>query len=271
MTEDLSKKIIDDLEKVGFPAEVAIASDLEQADWMVYNGALFEDSDENKTREIDVHAVGLDFSFMRNIKKRQKPGDENKLISHLTIEVKKSEKPWIFFDNGRPNWPMLPEQNFKSEQEDFPHLFEDLKDLGLKSHRYINAKLHKSFHVAFTKPTEPSMIYEALVKSTKAIKFFKKHYRAGGYALHLFIPVVVIDGTLWSATLDKNDKIKLKEVDHLFVMFGEMVKDDMGKIDYEEHQVCDVVTRKGFSKYLKSVKRNNREIYKSWTNWVNTI
>ena len=268
MSKNLSQKIIDDLEKVGFPVEVAISSDLENQNWAVYNGALFEDSDESKTREIDVHAVDVDFSLANKVKGQTKRGNENKLISHLIIEVKKSDKPWIFFDNGRPSWPEIPSQNLKSEKEDFPSLFDDLKGLGLKEHRYIRAKLHKSYHVAFTKPSDPSMIYEALVKPAKALSYFKEHYGIGGYVLHLFTPVVVFDGSLWSASLDRRGKVKLKSVDHLFVLFGQLTKDKNEKITYEEDQICDFVTRETFTNYLKLLKHDNKEIYKAWTNWV---
>lgn len=268
MINDISKKIIEDLEKIGFPAEVVVSSDLENKKWMVYNGALFEDNNEGKTREIDVRAVDVDFSLANKIKKKIRRGNENKLISHLIIEVKKSDKPWIFFDNGRPNWPGIPNQNFKSEKEDFPNTFDELKSLGLKKHRYIKAKLHKSYHVAFTKPSEPSTIYEALVKTTKALNYFKNHYGIGGYSLHLFTPVVVFDGTLWSATLNKGNKVALKNVDHLFVLFGQLAEDKNEKIKYEEDQICDLVTLDAFTSYLKTVKHDNKEIYKAWTNWI---
>jgi len=270
MPNDISKKIKEDLEKVGFPAEVAVSSDLEKEDWIVYNGALFEDDNEDKTREIDVHAVSVDFAFSDSVKNKPRLGNENKLISHLIIEVKKSEKPWIFFDNARPNWPQIPIQNFKSKEKDIPNMFDDLTELGLKSHRYLKTKLHKSYHVAFTKPSEPSMIFEALVKASKALNFFKKHYGIGGYSLHLFTPVVVFDGNLWSATLDKKGKVKLKKADHLFVLFGQLTKDENEKIAYEEDQICDVVTREAFMEYLGIIKSDNKEVYKAWTTFINS-
>lgn len=267
-SNNLSRQIIDDLEKVGFPAEVAISLELEKNKWMVYNGALFEDISEGKSREIDIHAVDVDFSFADKIKRKQKRGNENKLISHLIIEVKKSDKPWIFFDNGRPSWPQIPPQNLKSSKNDFPELFEHLIDLGLKGHRYIRAKLHRSYHASFTKPSDPSMIYEGLIKTSKALQYFKEHYGTGGYSLHLLTPVIVLDGTLWSASLNKNGKVKLKNVDHLFVLFGQLTKDETDKISYEEDQICDVVTRKSFMNYLNIVRKDNKEVYRAWTNWI---
>lgn len=265
---NLRKKIIEDLEKVGFPTEVVVTSTLEKAGWIVYPGALFEDNQENKTREIDTHAVKVNDSLADQIKRKTKPGGENKLISHLIIEVKKSDKPWIFFDNGRPNWPLIPEQNFKSEIKDIPIFFDELKILGLNHHRYIRAKFHKSYHVAFSSPSSPSVIYESLVKSAKALEYFKGIYGIGGYALHLFIPVIVLDGSLWSASLDTSDEILLKRVKRLLVSFSQLAKYEHKNTKYEEEQVCEVVTREAFPRYLDIISKDNQEIYKAWTNKI---
>lgn len=263
---EISRKIIKDLEKVGFPTEIAISSQLEDAGWMVENGALFEDTEQNKSRELDIHALTVDFSLANKIAKI-KSGGENKLISHLIIEVKKSDKPWVFFDNGKPNWEELPEQNIKSEQ-DLPTMFEHLEEFGLKSHRYKKAKFHKSNHVAFTKPSEPSSIYEVQMKIPKALLHFKKRYAAGGYSTHLFTPVVVFEGQLWSATLNKNGKVNLKKVDYLFTYAGYLTKSGKKENSYEENQIYDVVTRDFFSNYLKMLEKDNKELYKAWTKYV---
>ncbi len=267
MTADIVKKIIEDLEKVGFPTEVEISSKLEHAKWMVYNGALFEDPETGKDREIDIHSVYIDFSLVDNIPQPVKRGDENKMISHLIIEVKKTSKPWVFFDNGNMSWPQIPTQNFKSTQKEFHELLlDDFKKLGLKSHRYINAKLHKSYHVSFSSPSETSSIYEALVKTSKALDYFKSHYGTGGYSFHLFTPIIILDGSLWSATLDKHGKVKLKKVNVLSVVFTKLTKDER-KISFEEEQLCDVITKESFDTYLHVIQNNNKELYKAWTNY----
>jgi hypothetical protein len=88
---------------------------------MVNNGALFEDTETEKDREIDIHALYVDYSFA-HILKPKKAGNENKLISHLVIEVKKTNKPWVFFKNGATRWPEIPTQNFKSSRPEFNNL-----------------------------------------------------------------------------------------------------------------------------------------------------
>ena len=54
---------IKDLEKTGFPLEVSILSELDKRDWMVYPGALYKDPETSTSREIDIHAVKVDFSY----------------------------------------------------------------------------------------------------------------------------------------------------------------------------------------------------------------
>lgn len=110
------------------------------------------------------------------------------------------------------------------------------------------------------------MIYEALVKVTKALTYFRERYGVGGYALHLFTPIIVLDGNLWSASLSRKSKVQLKNVDHLFVLFGQLNKDENDKFMNEEDQICDIVTRNSFVDYLRTIKKDNKEIYKFWTN-----
>ena len=234
---------------MGFPTELALSLELQRQKWGVYNSPLFEDPDTGKSREIDIHAYDVDFSLSSKAKKKMQKGDENKMISHLVIEVKKSEKPWVFFDNGTPYfWPQIPMQNFKSSFEDFDSfvIFDSKVGFNLKSHRYMASKLYKSFHTVFTKPSEPSQIYEALIKVSKAITFIKQHYAAGGLVVHLFTPVIVLDGSLWGASLDKNDKVSIKKANFIPVVFSQLLKNARLNMSFEEDQICDVVLKKYF-------------------------
>lgn len=270
MAKDEGKKeIIEDLNKSGFPTEVKVQQVLEKDGWMI-KSSLFEDSDASVHREIDIHALKIDFRYMKKAPKKTKAGDENKFISHLLIEIKKSDKPWIFFNNGFTNWPWVAPENYKSENTDFHYLMiDDLKELGLKTHRYENSTFHKSYHVAFSKPSQPSPIYESLVKTSKSIRYFKKQYGTGKYVIHNFIPLVIFEGKLWSAYLNKDQDIDMKQVNHLFVTHNELIYDEKHKRKYDEEEFCEIVTKEGLSDYLKLVKRDNAELYKAWTSFIN--
>lgn len=265
----LKKKIIDDLKKTGFPTEVKISILLDKAGWTTQD-TLFEDPDEGKSREIDINAVNVDYSHADVVKIKVKEGDENKLISHLIIEIKKSDNQhWVFFDNGGVNWPWITPRNFKSAREDFHHnLIDDFKRLGLKTHRYEKAILHKSHHVYSSSPSQPSKIYEALTKTSKALRYFIDRYGVGGCSLHIFIPMIIFDGNLWSASLSKKNEIKLKKVESLLVVYSELMEYKKLRKKFEERQIIDIVTAKGFEKRFKIIQRDNKEIYKSWTAYL---
>lgn len=276
MFEKLEQKIIENLEKTGFPLEVFVASELEDSSWMIYNSPLYRDEETEQSRELDVHAVKVDFSYTHRIPQKSKSGDENKFVQHLVIQCKKTDKPWVFFDNGKTSWPRIPTECFKSKNDEEFHemSFEELEVFGLKNHRFKKYSLHKSYYEAFSDHKHSSKIYESFITLVKALKFLKKGYGGGNYTIHYFAPIVVLDGTLWSATLKKNavanPAMALKEVDKLFVVFSQLSRPDKENMSYEEEQIIEVTTRKAFKKNLREIEKDNKELYKCWTNFIIT-
>lgn len=283
MSKKLETEIRNDLKKTGFPLEVSVSLELDREKWMVYPGALYKDPETSTSREIDIHAVKVDFTYANKIPSKPTLDNLNRLISHLIIQCRKTDKPWVIFDNGNLRWPQIPTQNFKSDKEEFHEMLlhdikhirsENLGSFGLKKHRYIKANFHKSYHEAFSPPQERSKIYEAFITVAKALDYFKNHYATGRYVIHLFIPVIVLDGTLWSASIKKtknnNDRVVLKNVDRLFVVFNRLIPFTEGSLFWEEDQVIEVITRKAFRKNLNEIQKDNRELYKCWTKFINS-
>lgn len=286
MPKSLKTRIINNLEETGFPLEVAISLDLDKRNWQVYPGALYKDPETLISREIDIHTLKVDLSLSNKAPTKTTLSDANKFISHLVIQCRKADKPWVFFDNGRLSWPRIPPQNFKSDREEFHGLFlHDLKaagrkvgpsleTFGLRKHRYIQATFHKSHHEAFSqKGGNQSKIYESLITVSKALDYFKNRYGIGRHSIHLFIPMIVIDGTLWGASILKSrranrDKVALKEVERLFAIFSRLIPSDTR--EFEEEQVIEIVTRKGFIRHLREVEENNKDLYQCWTSFINS-
>ncbi len=270
MSLKIKKEIVQDLEKTGFPLEVFVASELEKTDWMVYSGYLYRDEETGQARELDLHGVKVNFDYAENVPEKVGMGDANKLVSHLVIQCKKSKKPWVFFDNGKRRWPAIPNECLKSKNKEFHEmLFEDLEIFGLKGFRLKDAILHKSYHESFSEPKQNSKIYEALVTLVKATKYIKKRYGLGKYAIHYFMPIIVLDGTLWSANLNKNMLVDVKEVDNLFVVFETLPKPNKKGMSFEEEYVIEVITRKSFTKKILDIKKDNQKLYECWTNFIN--
>ncbi|MDD5568087.1 MAG: hypothetical protein PHY88_02655 [Candidatus Omnitrophica bacterium] len=295
MSNELKKQITKDLEKTGFPLEVLTSSELDKRDWTVYPSCLYKDPETLVTRELDIHAVNIDNSYAYNVPVKPTPRNVNKFISHLVIQCRKSDKPWVFFDNGRTSWPQIPPQNFKSEEIDFHNILlrdidkivgrkngvartqrNDLESLGLKKHRYIRGHFHKSHHEAFSSPNSESKIYESLITVVKALEYFKNCYGTFRYSVHLFIPVIVFDGTLWSASIKNkkgdalhNYKLSLKKVDGLFVVFERLTPLGKRKLFFEEEQIVEIITHKALRKKLDIIESENKELYKCWTKFIN--
>lgn len=296
MSNKLKKQITEDLEKTGFPLEVLTSSELDKRDWMVYPSCLYKDPETSISRELDIHAVNVDRSYAYKIPVKPTPRNANKFISHLVIQCRKTNKPWVFFDNGRTKWPQIPPQNFKSEKNDFHDMLlrdidkliarksvavkirgNNLESLGLKKHRYLHAHFHKSYHEAFSAPNAESKIYESFITVTKALEYFKNCYGTSRYSIHLFIPIIVLDGTLWSASVKNkkgdalhNYELSLKKVDGLFVVFERLTPLGRRKFFFEEEQIIEIITHKALRKKLDIIERENKELYKCWTNFINS-
>lgn len=258
----LQKTIIDDLLKSGFPLEVFVSNVLIDANWRVDTSPLYIDPDDHITRELDIYSIKI-----YNKEPRDKIVDIVSLFSHLIIQCKKSSKPWIFFDNAGEDPYWIGFYSFKGEKTDFiSALCNQGESIDFGEHRYKNVKRHRSFHVFDSEPSKPSKIYEALVTVCKALEYYKNIYSAGNTA-HFFTPIIVLDGTLWSASLSKRSKLKLRQVDKLLVKFDYIFGEDKRPNKYS-YQFVEVITKKEFKKSLKAIETDNQTLLGSWVKFL---
>src|SRR5690606_11414928 len=85
MSPELEKKVIDDLMRSGFGAEMVAARTAIDHDWKCQPGESFFDFEEQKVREIDL-------SLFKGYYNKDAKID---LEYHIIAEVKTSSKPWI--------------------------------------------------------------------------------------------------------------------------------------------------------------------------------
>ena len=263
--KNLREKIIGDLLITGFPLEVYVSNTLVKAGgWSVTNSPLYIDPDDNVTRELDIRALKIYSEGSKD-----KVRNNISVFSHLIIQCKKSSKPWVFFDNAGDDYFWLGFYSLKCDKNDFmTSLCRKGDTIGFTTHRYKNIKRHKSFHVFSTKEKEGNKeIYEALITSCKALEYYKNMYLTGNTA-HFFTPIVVLDGTLWSASLSKTSKIKLKQVKNLVVRFDYIFGDDKKPSKYT-NQLIEDITRKDFKRRIKEIENDNNVLSKSWVNFIN--
>ncbi len=237
--------------------EVTASNILSDSEWRVVSSSLYVDPDSGVTRELDINTLKIYKENSNNINKAT-------LFSHLIIQCKKSDKPWVFFDNGGTDHFWLGYYSLKCGKDGFmTKLCFQGKDIGFNDHRYKDIRLHRSFHIAFSNPSRTSEIYDALVTSCKALEYFKTQYKESMSTAHFFTPIVVLDGTLWSANLDNNNKLHLKQVNKLVVKLDYIFGNDKKPNNYK-HQYIEIITRKELKSSIKEIDKDNNTLLKSW-------
>ena len=215
----MKDKILEDLNKTGFINELRVAQKFEEKSWRPKLNDSFFDKDSQISREIDL------------IVKKRASNVKNKLglWINLTVEVKKSAKPWIVFTNdlekkgglfnGMPGWTLIHGgENYIGENGP---IFTP-RDIHEKIMRINKTRIGTAFHESFKPPTETSKIFQAIISACKAAvdkseihprenSFMKDFRESDEIYLEFYHPLVVVDGPLFEVYLDKANEIQLEE------------------------------------------------------------
>jgi len=203
MENDLKKKVTAWLETQGYPLEMRVASALREVGFDVSQGEYYDDPETQTAREIDVIAV-----------KRDKYG---LLGISLVVECKKSaDKPWVLFtsemhESGKNKlftYAIMP----VSAREKLAKKVFDKSTRGL---RWLNRPKRTAYGmaVAFAKGEDPA--YKAGLSALKA-SISRNNLNTGkelSKSLRFVFPVIVIDGNLFEAYLDKKGNAVVQEID----------------------------------------------------------
>lgn len=100
MSTDERKKILEDIEKTGYPLEIDVINRFMEAGWSVIPQYIYRDEHTGKLKSVDIVSF-----FGKEYK------DE---IPKIVLECKTSEKPWIFYSS-----PTISEEIKKISQENF--------------------------------------------------------------------------------------------------------------------------------------------------------
>ncbi|OQY69349.1 hypothetical protein B6D29_00025 [Microgenomates bacterium UTCPR1] len=183
----------------------------------------------------------------------------------------KISKPWVFFDNAGEETFWLGFYSLKYEPDNLTDSFMSKlcfhgEEIGFKEHRYKNVKFHKSFHTSFDEPKQNSQIYEALISVCKALFYYKNQYK-GKNTAHFFTPIVVLDGTLWSATLKKDSNISLRKTNRLVVRFDYIFGEEKSASRYES-QLVEIITKKELMNLIENIEKDNNTLFESWKKYL---
>lgn len=262
MTQDFKNKILASIKKGGFTTELKVSKLLNKRDWLTLNNYIYFDKDKKVNREIDFYCI-------RSAKNNS--FSKLQLKIYLTIKVKKSEKyPWVFFVTK--NEPTTLEHGlfsltaFKNINLDITeNLF---NDYPRQKSRYVSTNHTEAF-----RETEVSNIYKAVESATKATYYFhstneltkrKKGTPDEDYAndlfvpidpklssqLSIFIPLIVFEGTLMNAVLNKNSELDIEETK--YVPYESYYIDDEG---IEHFYAVDIIHLDYLNKYLLEIEK----------------
>lgn len=251
MKNELVNKIIEDLKKSGFSSELLSRKTFIENGWSVNAGFGYLDKDEGKSREIDIFATRVS---------SRKIADKNVLHSefHVCAEVKKTEKPWIVFD-----------------QQTHPHLMScawnnliSVINLPCKTHQIsrqlakhspiaLNGWVASGIHESFKNPDQPSRWYSSFVSVSKAAEYYRDKCPNGERTtddimiepceFHFIQPLIILNGPLYRATLDEDGEIKISEISTASFRF------DYRSRNYETGSYrVDLVTLEGLQQYLSN-------------------
>ena len=265
MNKELIKKIIDDLEKSGFSTELQARKIFQDSGWSVNAGYGYLDKDENKSREIDILATRV---------KSSKHQGKSFVYSefHVCAEVKKTEKPWVVFDQQTNpallgcawnnlisviNLPASPSRFAQTLQERSP----------IKINGWVASGIHESFK----NPDQPSRWYSSFVSVAKASEFYFENCPDGEKQtdnilenpceIHFIQPLVILSGQLYRAILAQTGEIEITETQAASFRF------DYRSKNYERQNYrIDLVTLSGLETYLENLKARQIDLSKKIEN-----
>lgn len=206
MEKDLKKRVTDWLEKQGYPLEMRVASALRDVGFAVSQGEYYDDPDTKTSREIDVIAVKTD--------------EYDILETSIVVECKRSaDKPWVLFtsethESGRDITLTYAVMSL-SAREKLVKLSKKGFDKSMQDLLWLNKSKKTAYGmaVAFTKREDPA--YKAALSALKASisQNISSSYTNVTKSLRFIFPVIVIDGNLFEAYLDKKGNTVVREID----------------------------------------------------------
>lgn len=185
------EKIIEVAKKAGFDSELKMASLLAKSGWQINQNVYYIDKDEEKGRELDIHAYKIFSATDR------KP--ETNCHINLCIEVKKTSEPFIFFTNppqffetgggyGLFNWKQNIDRHVLS--------YEDIEKVRPESTLKRIARSYCSLKDGKTQQIK-SGILSAVKAAVHQTEECDESYSDESHDICFFIPIVIIDGPLY--------------------------------------------------------------------------
>jgi len=209
--EELTKKVVKEITKSGFPLELRVSRLLESNGYLLAHNLYYVDQDEGKGREMDLRAL-KNFEW--------KKGAQIYRVRHcLIVECKKSEKPWVVFTSAETYYDRKIHE-IQRGGSDPKNKLGSSEALGIKEiHPFASYERRgRSYFEPLRKSGDQKNIFGALTTSAKAT-IATQGFASGERDLCFYYPLVVFQGTLYEAYLDDNNDMQVQEVDLVVTSF----------------------------------------------------
>ena len=233
ITKINKNKLIQEIEKTGYPTEIKVGNILIKDKWEVQYNRYYIDRDKQEGREIDITA------FTNIIE-----SDKCTVGLHLICEVKKSiNKPWIIFSTQKE---YIEDGIFLKMRYSNKNI-DNLLPIEMANTIYNIERIGRSYCQSFKSSNYNTDIFEALTSVIKASEYLierNKHpsplleaLRENILVIEFIDPIVVLDGLLYEYYLGHKNELELKEINHIPVSFG-YISPAYKRYDY----LVDIVT-----------------------------
>ena len=260
--EDYKKKILNEINKSGFPIELNVIEKLRRNNYLTFPNLTFID-EQKDLHEIDVLAmlVGGDKHWKYGM-----------IGVSLIIECKQSqEKPWVFFEEVYDPITaigLVSKLSCVSDLAvDYPvnSLLLGSANSSLHKHHYKqNIPISRTFFEAFKKQDYKSDIYKAITSVWYAHTYFKEWFLSSDKTTKedkmkrstIIHPIIILEGDLIVAKKTK-DSFSLNFVNHLFLRtIDNITNANTSFFQTDNEIIIDVIKHSYLSSYLKICKKD---------------
>jgi hypothetical protein len=253
MIKEETKRILQDMEKHGFPLEIRTSETLKNTGWTLRNQVGYIDSEQGVHRTIDIVATQPIL---------EKPTEYSSEL-WLVTECKKNAKPWVFNVSEFKTDPradrfntFVPVQDYIYEQAYQAHYHEKIRsaivDKFWLQKRLFQPIFTKIAHIPFEPFTEGKgeSIHRAQMQLCNSIIYFQEQLNRINFpSAVIFVPVIVFDGRLYAY---QNGGLELTQ--GLFY-----------EVNYQESMFfIEIVTIDFLEKYLKNLGDRIKAFQKAW-------
>ncbi len=246
-----------EIRKSGYPLEIEISSMLDGKWEDVINTDSYYDSDEGKTRDVDINARRY-YDFHRSFL----------FTVNLTIECKKSENSaWVFFSRPFKYSPFEVDGHYVDGMQTLTKNFDITTNMEL----IVSAsKLHYSrirkvapcfaeFHYQGKKSENDGKkeIFEAENQLKKYISYTAEQVLTGNVPAftEFTFPCIVFDGEMFEAQI-KGGRLKLQKIQHVLLPTSQPSK----YCQYDRSFLIDVVHKSFFKAFLREIDNSAKSL-----------